>query len=187
MPALNDLSGQLALYKSYHWNKVNVAIHLVCIPIIFVTILAAVSPVNLAGSEHPYVNLSLLTAIIYGAYYIYLDYRVGIPTALAIFALTFYIKSYVLLLTPAELTHFRNVMLLIHVGSWLAQFYGHGVHEKRAPALLDNLVQALVLAPYFVVFEGAFFFGCRRGLEKQMLNEAGVLRRDYIQQLKKAQ
>ena len=28
------------------------------------------------------------------------------------------------------------------VMGWIAQFYGHGVHEGRAPALLDNLFQA---------------------------------------------
>ncbi len=29
---------------------------------------------------------------------------------------------------------------LLHVGSWIAQFLGHGLAEKRAPALLDNLL-----------------------------------------------
>lgn len=28
----------------------------------------------------------------------------------------------------------------VHVGAWIAQFIGHGVAEKRSPALLDNLV-----------------------------------------------
>ena len=37
--------------------------------------------------------------------------------------------------------------LALHVLSWVAQFYGHGVHEGRAPALLDNLAQALFMAP----------------------------------------
>lgn len=27
----------------------------------------------------------------------------------------------------------------LHIGCWLAQFYGHGVHEQRRPALLENL------------------------------------------------
>lgn len=27
----------------------------------------------------------------------------------------------------------------VNVVAWIAQFYGHGVHEGRAPALLDNL------------------------------------------------
>lgn len=30
--------------------------------------------------------------------------------------------------------------LALHVVCWIAQFYGHGVHEKRSPALLDNLI-----------------------------------------------
>jgi uncharacterized membrane protein YGL010W len=33
------------------------------------------------------------------------------------------------------------VALGIQVFSWIAQFIGHGVFEKRSPALLDNLVQ----------------------------------------------
>ena len=33
-----------------------------------------------------------------------------------------------------------KIALAVHVASWLFQFYGHGVHEGRAPALLDNIV-----------------------------------------------
>jgi uncharacterized membrane protein YGL010W len=33
-----------------------------------------------------------------------------------------------------------NQAILLHVGSWIAQFLGHGLAEKRAPALLDNLL-----------------------------------------------
>ncbi|KAI8022755.1 Phenylalanine--tRNA ligase alpha subunit, cytoplasmic [Camellia lanceoleosa] len=33
------------------------------------------------------------------------------------------------------------------------QFIGHGIFEKRAPALLDNLAQAFLMAPYFVFLE----------------------------------
>jgi hypothetical protein len=35
----------------------------------------------------------------------------------------------------------------LHVFTWIAQFYGHGVHEKRAPALLDNLVGGAFCSP----------------------------------------
>lgn len=77
-----------------------------------------------------------------------------------------------------------KIAVALHVFSWFAQFYGHGVHEKRAPALLDNLLQALVLAPFFVAFEIAFFLGYRKDLKKNMDNRAGVLIRDYIKQKK---
>lgn len=56
----------------------------------------------------------------------------------------------------------------LHVLSWIAQFVGHGVFEGRAPALLDNLVQALFLAPFFVWMEILFFFGYRPELKARL-------------------
>ncbi|KAI9890369.1 MAG: hypothetical protein M1814_004155 [Vezdaea aestivalis] len=56
----------------------------------------------------------------------------------------------------------------IHIVCWLAQFIGHGVFERRAPALIDNLVQALFLAPFFVWMEILFFFGYRPELKKRL-------------------
>lgn len=56
----------------------------------------------------------------------------------------------------------------IHITSWIAQFIGHGKFEGRAPALLDNLVQAFFLAPFFVWFEILFFFGYRPELKKRL-------------------
>ena len=58
--------------------------------------------------------------------------------------------------------------LAIHVASWLAQFIGHGAYEGRAPALLDNLVQAVFLAPFFVWMEVLFFFGYRPELKSRL-------------------
>lgn len=56
----------------------------------------------------------------------------------------------------------------IHIASWLLQFVGHGFFEGRAPALLDNLVQALFLAPFFVWLEVLFFFGYRPELKARL-------------------
>lgn len=56
----------------------------------------------------------------------------------------------------------------VHVFSWIAQFVGHGIFEGRAPALLDNLVQALFLAPFFVWLEVLFMFGYRPELKARL-------------------
>jgi len=56
----------------------------------------------------------------------------------------------------------------IHLFSWVAQFIGHGVFEGRAPALLDNLVQAIFLAPFFVWLEILFYFGYRPELKGRL-------------------
>jgi uncharacterized membrane protein YGL010W len=55
-----------------------------------------------------------------------------------------------------------------HVTSWVAQFVGHGAFEGRAPALLDNLLQALFLAPFFVWFEVLFRLGYRPELRARL-------------------
>lgn len=56
----------------------------------------------------------------------------------------------------------------VHIVSWLVQFIGHGVFEGRAPALLDNLVQAIFLAPFFVWLEILFAFGYRPELKSRL-------------------
>ncbi|KAI6917856.1 hypothetical protein KC355_g17508 [Hortaea werneckii] len=60
------------------------------------------------------------------------------------------------------------IALGIHIFSWIAQFIGHGIFEGRAPALLDNLVQALFLAPFFVWLEILFAFGYRPELKARL-------------------
>lgn len=58
--------------------------------------------------------------------------------------------------------------LVVHVISWIAQFIGHGAFERRAPALLDNLVQAVFLAPMFVWLEVLFKLGYRKELQMRV-------------------
>ena len=57
------------------------------------------------------------------------------------------------------------VSISIHLFSWVMQIAGHVFYEKRAPAFMDNLFQAFVLAPFFVFLEFLFMFGYRRDLQ----------------------
>jgi uncharacterized membrane protein YGL010W len=56
----------------------------------------------------------------------------------------------------------------VNIVCWIAQFIGHGKFEGRAPALLDNLVQAIFLAPFFVWFEILFSLGYRPELKRRI-------------------
>ncbi|KAK2965316.1 hypothetical protein RJ640_010641 [Escallonia rubra] len=49
-----------------------------------------------------------------------------------------------------------KVVLAAQLICWTGQFLGHGLFEKRAPALLDNLAQAFLMAPFFVLLEVGF-------------------------------
>ena len=45
-----------------------------------------------------------------------------------------------------------KLFLTIHIVGWIAQFFGHGQYERRAPALASNLLYAN-FGPFYVVFE----------------------------------
>lgn len=62
----------------------------------------------------------------------------------------------------------------IFVVAWVLQFVGHGKFEGRAPALLDNLTQALFLAPLFVWLELLFSFGYRKELQDRVEKQVKV-------------
>jgi uncharacterized membrane protein YGL010W len=62
----------------------------------------------------------------------------------------------------------NTAAIAIHIVSWVAQFIGHGKFEGRKPALMDNLVQALFLAPMFVWYEVLFTLGFYGGLKKEV-------------------
>jgi 2-hydroxy fatty acid dioxygenase len=87
--------------------------------------------------------------------------------------------------------HVFNAALL-HGFSWIAQFLAHGLAEKRAPAILDNilggmiykvelpcyqsklLTAAIVLAPFFVHLEILFGLGYKPAMHKRISNKIGT-------------
>ena len=73
---------------------------------------------------------------------------------------------------PSSVRSLNTVAVAVHVVSWIAQFVGHGKFEGRKPALLDNLVQALFLAPLFVWYEILFKLGFYKQLKGQV--ESGI-------------
>ncbi|KAI5950025.1 hypothetical protein KGF57_004535 [Candida theae] len=180
---MTTLIEHMIFYRSYHFNSTNVKIHLVCIPIILLSAITFLTPVGLPFiSTSPSVNVGIVSAWLYGLYYISLDWKVGIPAASIVIGYGHFIGNYYRSLsatTSPTSSQFIHYAIAAHAFAWIAQFYGHGVHEKRAPALLDNLLQALVLAPFFVAFEVAFFLGFRRDLAKKMDNEAGKRVREF--------
>jgi len=69
-------------------------------------------------------------------------------------------------------TKVNSIAIGVHVVSWILQFIGHGKFEGRKPALLDNLVQALFLAPLFVWYETLFKLGLYKNLRREV--EMGI-------------
>lgn len=170
-----DLKYQLTQYASHHNNPVNIGIHLTCIPLILWSALifaAKTGPLLQTPSSPALVNRLLqtlppnagvLTMVAYCLYYIKLDKVAGLLTAPLFLGLAKHATVF-----NASRTDATRVATLVQIVAWVAQFIGHGVYEKRAPKLMDNLLQALVLAPYFVVYETLFALGYRPRLKAEL-------------------
>ncbi|OQR81081.1 hypothetical protein ACHHYP_16780 [Achlya hypogyna] len=179
-----DLEKQVTFYLSYHSNSVNVLIHLICIWPLLITGLAlgsCAAPMadNAFLAQYgldTYVTLDLgwLATLVYVLWYIVLDPIAGTGASVAIVGLhawtTHWTHAYVAThgVTPWQL------LLGIHVSAWILQFIGHGVFERRAPALFDSLDQALITAPLFVVLEILLPLGYRAEMHQRVLKQVQI-------------
>ncbi|KAL2269781.1 hypothetical protein VTJ83DRAFT_1965 [Remersonia thermophila] len=166
-----DLEKQLTFYGAYHHNKVNVVIHMVCVPLIlfsFFELLTNFGPFFTLPSwlQIPYLtpNAGTFAAMTWGGLYLLLEPVAGGILCLICFgaaAATNYLRL-------QDVDGTNKIALIVHVVCWIAQFVGHGKFEGRAPALLDNLFQAIFLAPLFVWLELLFLLGYRPELKKRV-------------------
>lgn len=109
-------------------------------------------------------NLGTIAALLYGTLYFLMEPVAGGLLVPVLLGGTAYANH----LTASYGRTANTWAVVLHVISWLAQFVGHGVFEGRAPALLDNLVQALFLAPFFVWMEILFSLGYRPELKRRL-------------------
>lgn len=158
---LFDLEKHFAFYGAYHSNPVNIIIHMFFVWPIFYTslILLYFTP---AFFECPFQchlglvpNFGLLLALIYALFYFLMDKKAG--SLAAILCLGCWVSAS-LLAKNLEFSLAWKVVLAAQLFCWTGQFIGHGVFEKRAPALLDNLAQAFLMAPFFVLLEALQWF-----------------------------
>lgn len=117
-------------------------------------------------AEIPYLppTVGLVACLAYCILYILLEPVAG--TGLAVFLLAGTATGKYLVETYGNTANYWAAG--IHVFSWIAQFVGHGKFEGRAPALFDNLFQAIFLAPLFVWLEILFTLGYRPELKSRV-------------------
>ncbi|KAE8810319.1 hypothetical protein D1007_13051 [Hordeum vulgare] len=136
-----NLERHFAFYGAYHSNPVNVFIHALFVWPIFLTALL------LLHLTAPFPRAAAVFTAVYGAFYVSLDRRSG--ALAAVLCLLCWGASSALAARLGFSLGWK-VVLVAQLFCWTMQFVGHG---KRAPALVDNLVQALLMAPYFVLLE----------------------------------
>ncbi|XP_043703358.1 2-hydroxy-palmitic acid dioxygenase mpo1-like isoform X2 [Telopea speciosissima] len=159
---LFDLEKHFAFYGAYHSNPINIFLHMLFVwPILFSShLLLYFTPTlfnlpqvgfaPLGYNVNLVLNIGFFLTLLYASFYIVFDEKAGFLAALLCF-FCWVSGSYLAALLGFSLAW--KVGLAAQLFCWSGQFIGHGVFEKRAPALLDNLLQAFLMAPFFVLLE----------------------------------
>ncbi|ORY88768.1 DUF962 domain protein [Leucosporidium creatinivorum] len=184
MPGKLDFEEQFCFYAAYHTNLINVLIHIPCVPTILFTALvlihhfswASYSLLDIALGGGHVLNLTFPVLVVagYATYFVLLEPLAGILYAPLLLALGHF--SNVLYSTEPHAVQYAGY---VFVAAWIAQFVGHGKFEGRAPALLDSLLQSLVLAVFFVFLEILFYLGYKPELHRRLQNRTGVAVAEY--------
>jgi uncharacterized membrane protein YGL010W len=171
MDELSRWERLLVMYGSCHRHPVNVAIHLVFVPIITASIFLALMPIAVPlGSLH--IPLAYVFAGVTLIYYLSLDVRSAlalIPIAGSLLLLARWAAG----VLPGP--WLWGLAAAGFVGGYLAQFVGHAV-EGRKPALVDHPVRGVLAAPLFMGVEVSRMLGLRRQLFDKVHEE--IVRRD---------
>ncbi|KAK7737451.1 hypothetical protein SLS53_006524 [Cytospora paraplurivora] len=130
-------------------------------------------------------NMCTIGSIIWGGFYVLMEPVAG--TLLCGICLGMAaVDNYFYSIDPKTSTIVAGGIFAV---AWILQFIGHGKYEGRAPALLDNLTQALLLAPLFVWLELLFYFGYRKELqdrvEKQVVKNIAKFRAERAERANK--
>jgi uncharacterized membrane protein YGL010W len=159
---------QMAMYSAYHRDGRNKATHFVGVPAIAVSLLIPMAMVRFAQLDGYALTLATLFAVGVMIYWIVLDPPFGVVTA-AIFVPGVWFADWAA--QQSALTAW-TLFAILFVGGWIIQLVGHAF-EGRKPALVDNLLQALI-APVFLVGEIAFALGLRKPLHDAMMQRMPV-------------
>lgn len=148
-------------YHHYHSKSWTVYSHFIGIPIVTLSVLIFFSWFQLTLFPYISFNLAWLGIIILSIFYITLDRAMGIVTALSMILLGCLVHE----ISPFGLTLKSFIWFLItFILGWAFQLIGHAI-EGRKPALLDNFVASVFIAPLFIIAEVFFRVGLKKDLQ----------------------
>ncbi|XP_076938407.1 2-hydroxy-palmitic acid dioxygenase MPO1-like [Bidens hawaiensis] len=155
---LFDLEKHFAFYGAHHNNPVNIFIHMLFVwPILFTfLVLLYFTPplVNISLPSSLIPNYGFLFTVIYAGFYVCLDVKASSLAGL-LCVICWVSGSFVAHQLRFSLAW--KVVLVAQLFCWTGQFIGHGVFEVILSstyfALLDNLLEAFLMGPFFVLLE----------------------------------
>ena len=166
---MKTLEDQMSTYAAYHQDARNKATHFIGVPAIVFSLMIPLGWLRADIGGGTLSAAIVVTGILF-LYYLVLDIPLGLAMG-AVFALMLWAAEP---LSQASLGVSLTWFLLLFVGGWALQFWGH-FFEGRKPALVDNLFQIFV-APIFLAAEVFFALGYKPGLHEAVQRRALEMR-----------
>lgn len=170
---------EMAFYSAYHQEKRNILVHIIGVPIISFSLLVVASWVSLFEIGGQPITLAMALTLVVLLYYFSLDIPFALVASIVFIGLL--VVAHWISLNTSTLIGW-GIFAVGQVLGWGSQIYGHVFFEKGRPAFLDNLFQALVSAPLFVIADVFFELGIRKDLEdqvKQELKDRGLYKPEF--------
>jgi len=156
---MKDFNYWMLKYQESHQDKTNIAIHFVCVPLIFMSlfflIYAIPFPEFFLGSfniqKSAYLNWAIILYYFLLVFWFRLQIKIGfiflilglILSYSSVFIYEFLFSGF--LETPVF------IFIIIFVLAWIGQFYGHKIEGKK-PSFVDDL-KFLLIGPIWVGYK----------------------------------
>ncbi len=149
---MNTMQQWFDAYGASHQNATNKAIHWICVPLIFFTIIGILSLIPfgfvqqyLADAWWPYVHVGTLLLIFGIVFFIRLSLPVAVGMVLVSMAMLWLVhRTHLLLGEQAGL-----FFIIVFVLAWIGQFIGHKI-EGAKPSFFDDL-KFLMIGPAWLL------------------------------------
>lgn len=141
----------LTEYGESHQDETNKAIHWICVPLIFFSIVGLLASIPsdfvqaFLGRGNPYANWAGVALIFVIVYYVSLS----IPLSIGMMLFGVLCLMLANLIARSNIAPLWLVCVIVFVAAWIGQFYGHKVEGKKPSFLKD--VQFLLIGPAWLM------------------------------------
>jgi uncharacterized membrane protein YGL010W len=140
-----------AEYGESHQHSTNKAIHWICVPLIFFSVVGLIASIpadivqRFLGEGNPYANWAAVLMILVLVYYTSLSLTLSVGMLL-FGVLCLYLTR---IINQSDIAPLWLVSVVIFAVAWVGQFYGHKVEGKKPSFLKD--VQFLLIGPAWLM------------------------------------
>jgi uncharacterized membrane protein YGL010W len=141
----------LVEYGESHQNSTNKAIHWICVPLIFFSVVGLIASIpsglvqQFLGEGNPYANWATVTLVLVLIYYV----SISIPLSIGMMLFGCLCLFVANMITKVDIAPLWQVSLIIFAVAWVGQFYGHKVEGKKPSFFKD--VQFLLIGPAWLM------------------------------------